>query len=682
MIKTIIFLLAVIKPVKTLHFRVVGWGERPIAFCKRGKIAVTLPSRIRIVNPETWFTEFQVETEDAITISSSPDGNRLVVGCDRTDKNLFILDLNTQERKYLTGHSQAVHSVSWSPDGRWLASGGLDSNVVIWDTKNLRPVKKFHNESFVYVVSWASNGRWLAYGTASGRIVVVEAGSWKTVMDVDPNHGAIYSIDWSHDGKKMAVATGWPDNTLLVFSTRWKLRLEATPHLSTIWSVAWSPDDRYIATVSGDSSLKIISYPDGEVVDEFRSGNSWFESVAWSNEFLVATQWDGTVIAFKWHPSPGVMVAQRRNKKPNRGGPETPEIVLFSPDVDDNGRGIVRLTAREGELIPIKGVVVSKYGVSSVFVNSVEADVTRINPVGAKFQAYVPVSSGVNKIAVVAVDKKGHKTRQNFTIIGKEDMIANGSIGQIWAVVVGVDTYADPGINLKYASADARSFSSLLVGPNVGASGSHVKTLLNEKATRANILKNLMEVARKANENDLIIVYMAMHGLPELGKLYFLPHDGDPSNIVGTGISRDDIIDIFEWPDKKLRVLFIFDVCHAAAFDMLATYMSSSNVRGRALLARTANDLLYRIANSRRGISVLASTSVYDLSYEDNKLRHGIFTYYLIEALKGKADENHDGIVTLGEAADYVRKKVIAATDGRQIPQLRGDRNLPLSRAY
>ncbi len=678
-IELILIMVTALEPVKSLRFRVIGWGERPFSICNKGKIALALTSRVKIVNTGTWFTENQVETDAAITVSTSPDGKKLAIGADLESDNLYVVKLRDLSKHYLKGHTQGVHSVAWSPNGRWIAAGSLDSTISVWDGKNFTLEKKFRENSFVYVVSWSPDSRYLAYGTASGRVVVISTRSWQPVFDTDLNRGSIYSLDWSHDGRRLAVATGWPDNSLLIFNVAsWKLVLEAMPHSSTIWSISWSPGDDFIATASSDSTLKIIDVRTGEVVEDYRSSSSWFQSILWHGKDIFVAGWDGTFLIFEWKRATHPVVAQH-GEQGTVVDNTPPEVEILSPDIGPNGRGTVYLTAREGEVISVIGIAKDKSGIFSVLVNSVEADVTKTAN-GAKFKAYVPIHEGTNVISVTAVDNNGNKSRQNLVIYGQPNPVNTG-IGQIWAVVVGVNTYSDPGINLKYAASDARSFANFLVGPHVGARSDHVITLLNENATRANILKNLMRVARLASENDLVIVYMAMHALPELGKLYFLPHDGDPTNIVGTGISRDDIIDIFQWPDKKLRVLFVFDVCHAGAFDMIAEF-PSGNMRVRTVMARTTNDLLYKIASSHPGISVLASTSMYDLSYEDDNLKHGIFTYYLIEGLKGRADSNRDGVITLGEAADYVRRKVISATGGKQVPQMRGDRELPLSKVF
>jgi uncharacterized caspase-like protein len=51
---------------------------------------------------------------------------------------------------------------------------------------------------------------------------------------------------------------------------------------------------------------------------------------------------------------------------------------------------------------------------------------------------------------------------------------------------------------------------------------------------------------------------------------------------------------------------------------------------------------------------------------EDNQHRHGLFTYYLLRALRGEADTNRDGDVTLGETVTYLSQKVRWASKTQQ----------------
>jgi len=57
---------------------------------------------------------------------------------------------------------------------------------------------------------------------------------------------------------------------------------------------------------------------------------------------------------------------------------------------------------------------------------------------------------------------------------------------------------------------------------------------------------------------------------------------------------------------------------------------------------------------------------------EDGKLRHGIFSYYLLEGLKGKADHDSDGI-TVSELFSFLSRKVPEASGQDQHPVRKGE---------
>ena len=76
--------------------------------------------------------------------------------------------------------------------------------------------------------------------------------------------------------------------------------------------------------------------------------------------------------------------------------------------------------------------------------------------------------------------------------------------------------------------------------------------------------------------------------------------------------------------------------------------------------------------SSGKGTVVLSASGPNEVSVEKDALQHGVFTYYLIEALRGAADRNHDRLITTDEVYDYVSSKVTMATNQEQNPIKKG----------
>ena len=252
-----------------------------------------------------------------------------------------------------------------------------------------------------------------------------------------------------------------------------------------------------------------------------------------------------------------------------------------------------------------------------------------------------------------------------------------------WADIVGVSKYQYPNLNLRYADQDAEELYKLLLTPNGGGFQSdYICKLTNEQATTGNITRALRSFLKKPAREDLVLIYFACHGSPDPdrpGNVYLLTYDTDPNDIAGTALPMEDIDRALKTILHSEKVIILADTCHSAAI--------GGGIGGRRRVgndAQVMNRFLQDISRSKGGVALLTSAEANEVSFEDTKWGggHGVFTHYLLEGMRGAADRDGNGIVTIGELFEYVRDNVKRATDYRQHPSIGTnayDRSLPIA---
>ncbi len=238
---------------------------------------------------------------------------------------------------------------------------------------------------------------------------------------------------------------------------------------------------------------------------------------------------------------------------------------------------------------------------------------------------------------------------------------------KIWAVIVGVGRYtAMP--SLKFTDDDAYRFYSFLKSPEGGAlPDNQIAVLVDEEATRANILRTMRQNFLKADANDVVLFYYSGHGIEGS----FLPVDYDGFN---NKLRHEEIKQVFK-ESKAKHKLCIADACHSGTL----SYNSNFAAKGPAPVSTQRYYQAFEEADG--GIALLMSSKAEELSLEDQGLRQGVFTYYVLQGLKGKADANSDYLVTIKELYNFVYTKVRDYTANVQTPILTGDYddNMPVA---
>ena len=249
------------------------------------------------------------------------------------------------------------------------------------------------------------------------------------------------------------------------------------------------------------------------------------------------------------------------------------------------------------------------------------------------------------------------------------------TLPRVWTFAVGVSTYSEANLNLEFAARDAEEIDRFFASQ----AGSEVPPsrrvlLTNARATRAEILGAFEKMTRLVSKDDLLVVFLAMHGIvSDRGDLYFAAYDTSASNIRGTGLANADVEQAVRDADVK-HVLFLADTCHSGGVGL-------SGRRGVA--AVETHRLEASLAGARPGSAILSASRGAELSQEDAKWGggHGVFTHFVLTGMAGAADDNHDKLVTVSELYDFVYARVKDATSGAQHPELKGkfDNDMPVA---
>ena len=502
---------------------------------------------------------------------------------------LFDVSTLTEIRRFSAGGWE-IPAVNFSPDGKFALTGGSDGYVKIWNIATGLPVRSFK--------AHLGGHKYYNHGVTS--------------LKISPDGGRIIS---SGDAsvKIWDFATGDLIATFVAFT-------------DGEWIVT-TPNGYYNASTKGDQYLQVTVGNKSYTTEQLRE--SFYRP-----DLVKLAMTGGSLREFRKLADvkePPVVTIVNTPVKVDK------DEVALTLNISDSGGGV-------GDIrLYLNG--------SAVMLDNTR-DIKVVSKSGGISRTYtLKLSNGLNTIRAIAFN--GDNTMQSSDATCQ---ITASFLGQarpsLYAVVVGINEYKNPKLQLKSAVADAELFARTL---KTAASGFFekvsIKTLTTVEATTSESIINKLKGLRALNPDDLFVFYVASHGTVDDGEYYLIP-----SNVGSTRTEKLKTDAISQTVFKELianipatKKLIVLDTCNSGALgDAIQTAMLT-----RGMSEDTAMKILGRAVGST---ILSAATSVQDAI--EGYQGHGLFTYVLAEGLSGKADKGKTGYIKTTDLADYVDSEV------------------------
>ncbi len=609
----------------------------------------------------------------------SPDGRLLATAFSATNISIVDVSSGRELTALKTERGIMMQGMTFGPDSKLLATYSLETRpgvnqtemnitssqryqgqVRIWDlsdpARGGRAIQAIPCNDMLPALGLSADGRQIAIG--SGDVRLYDIASGRLLHTLSGHTSFVHSIDYTADGS-MLITAGYDDSIRLWRAATGEL-LATLVHMNggSDWLVV-TPDGLFDGTPAAWSRILWRFSPN---IFDVTPVEAYFSDFFYPG--LLAEIYAGKA------PRASKDVTQKDRRQPVvnlsstviQGAPLSTRKVTVKLEVSESGAGA---GARDLRLFR-NGTLVKVW----------RGDLLKGQP-RASFETELPIVAGENQLTAYAFNRDNVKsTDSQLALTGGESLRRKGTA---YVIACGVNQYANPQYNLKYAVADANSFIDELRAQQARLQQFEkveVVSLLDQEATKANFMAALSRLAggplpagapaalsklRQAEPEDAVMIYFAGHGTAQGARFYLVPHDlgytGARASLSEFGlrmiltrsISDLELERALEAVDAG-QLLFVLDACNSGqALEAEEKRRGPMNSAGLAQLAY------------EKGMSILTAAQSYQVALEAAELGHGYLTFALVEEglKKGMADRDlKDGQVLTREWFNYATDRV------------------------
>ena len=196
---------------------------------------------------------------------------------------------------------------------------------------------------------------------------------------------------------------------------------------------------------------------------------------------------------------------------------------------------------------------------------------------------------------------------------------------QNFALIIAIENYNDTRINpVQFAGNDASAFSKAI--QDLGVVPSNKTMLIDKDATKTTIESRLRSVLGMATKNDKVYIYYAGHGFAENDHNYITCSDTLMNDLINTSISISNFLAEIKKSTCEQVILFL-DSCHSGL--QITDSM-------RSMLTEMSDKEFKDFFSDSKFHVAFASCQTDQYSYSSAKIKHGVWTYHVLKALRGE----------------------------------------------